>query len=166
MSTLFNVNGRAQPVKASGDTPVLWVLRDELGLTGTKFGCGVGQCGACTVHIGGSAVRSCVMPLAAVGSKPVTTVEALDQSRIGRALQQAWIDLRVAQCGYCQSGALMAAADLLQQNAEPSGTQVAAALSNLCRCGTYPRMSAAVQLAAKQLRKPKSGDDSSNLAPT
>ena len=166
MRTTLNVNGQAQLVQASGDTPVLWVLRDELGLTGTKFGCGAGQCGACTVHIGGSAVRSCVMPLSAVGSRPVTTVEALDHSRIGRVLQQAWIDLRVAQCGYCQSGVLMAAADLLRQNAEPSGTQVSAALSNLCRCGTYPRMAAAVQLAAKQLRNPKSGGDSSNLAQT
>jgi isoquinoline 1-oxidoreductase alpha subunit len=152
MTTAFQLNGQAQRARASGDTPLLWVLRDELGLTGTKFGCGVAQCGACTVHIEGRAVRSCVMPLAAVAGKPVTTIEALEQSRIGRALQDAWIALRVAQCGYCQSGALMAAADLLQQHPVPDDAQIAAALSNLCRCGTYPRMAAAVKAAAQALR--------------
>jgi isoquinoline 1-oxidoreductase subunit alpha len=148
MPQSLTVNGRARRVESSPDTPLLWVLRDELQLTGTKFGCGVAQCGACTVHLDGRAVRSCVLPLQAVGKQAVTTIEALAQQRIGQALQQAWIDHQVPQCGYCQSGFLMAATDLLTQHPQPSREQVEAALTNLCRCGSYPRMHAAIAQAA------------------
>lgn len=151
MSTTLNVNGQRQRVWASGDTPLLWVLRDELGLTGSKFGCGVGQCGACTVRLDGRAMRSCVLPVGAVAGRTVRTIESLDQGPIGRALQAAWLEHRVAQCGYCQSGALMAAAALLQQTPQPDDAQIAAALSNLCRCGTYPRMAEAIRAASNAL---------------
>lgn len=152
MKTPLNVNGQRHRVRSSADTPLLWVLRDELALTGSKFGCGIGQCGACTVHVDGRAVRSCVLPVGAAARRPVLTIEALDQQPIGRALQAAWLAHRVAQCGYCQSGALMAAAGLLRQHPQPSDAQIAAALGNLCRCGTYPRMAAAVRAAAQALQ--------------
>lgn len=151
MNTPLTINGQRRRVQSNGDTPLLWVLRDELGLTGSKFGCGVGQCGACTVHVDGRAMRSCVLPVGAVAGRPVQTIESLDQGPIGRALQAAWVEHRVAQCGYCQSGALMAAAALLQQTPQPDIAQIAAALSNLCRCGTYPRMLAAVRAASTAL---------------
>jgi isoquinoline 1-oxidoreductase alpha subunit len=153
MSITLNVNGQRRRVQSSSDTPLLWVLRDELNLTGSKFGCGIAQCGACTVHLDGRAVRSCVLPVSAVASQSVQTIESLDQGPIGRALQQAWLAHQVAQCGYCQSGALMAAAGLLKQTLQPDDAQIAAVLSNLCRCGTYPRMAAAVRAASQALRQ-------------
>ncbi|AST32417.2 (2Fe-2S)-binding protein [Ralstonia solanacearum] len=145
-----------QPVKVECDpaTPLLWVLRDHLNLTGTKFGCGVAACGACTVHVDGAAVRSCVLPVAAVAGKRITTIEGLAGARGQRhALQQAWIDEQVPQCGYCQSGMLMAAADLLARQPDPSDADIDAAITNLCRCGTYPRVRTAIKRAAKALRE-------------
>ncbi len=145
-----------QPVKVECDpaTPLLWVLRDHLNLTGTKFGCGVAACGACTVHVDGAAVRSCVLPVAAVAGKRITTIEGVAGARGQRhALQQAWIDEQVPQCGYCQSGMLMAAADLLARQPDPSDADIDAAITNLCRCGTYPRVRTAIKRAAKALRE-------------
>ncbi|HEX9108237.1 MAG TPA: (2Fe-2S)-binding protein [Longimicrobiales bacterium] len=146
------VNGRRQAVDAEEDTPLLWVLRDNLELTGTKFGCGVGQCGACTVQLGGTPVRSCTLPVSAVGSRPITTIEGLAASPVGRRLQRAWIEHQVAQCGYCQSGQLLAAAALLARGEgakAPSDAQIDQAMSNICRCGTYPRIRAAIRDAAR-----------------
>jgi isoquinoline 1-oxidoreductase subunit alpha len=150
MNRTLTVNQRRRPVAAAPDTPLLWVLREELGLTGTKFGCGVAHCGACTVHLSGQPVRSCVLPLQAVGTQPVTTIEGL-ASQQGKALQAAWLEHQVAQCGYCQSGMLMAASALLAQNARPSDADIDAAITNLCRCGTYPRVRAAIHHAAREL---------------
>jgi isoquinoline 1-oxidoreductase alpha subunit len=147
----IHVNGRKYDTAAAGDTPLLWVLRDELGLDGTKFACGVGQCGACTVHIDGHAVRSCVMPLKALGNKKVRTIEGLSPDR-SHVLQKAWIEHQVPQCGYCQSGMLMAAAALLKQVSHPSDAQIDAAMTNICRCGTYPRVRAAIHSAAATQR--------------
>lgn len=150
MQTL-NLNGKNIPVQAEGDTPLLWVLRGELQLTGTKFGCGMALCGACTVHIDGQPTRSCVTPLAAVGARQVTTIESL-QGKAADAVRAAWLALDVVQCGYCQSGQIMAAAALLAQNSKPSDTDIDAAMAgNLCRCGTYPRIRAAIHDAAKRL---------------
>jgi isoquinoline 1-oxidoreductase subunit alpha len=149
----LRVNGHSRAIRSSADTPLLWVLRDELGLTGTKFGCGQALCGACTVHVGERAVRSCVLPVQAAAGQAVRTIEALDQSREGKALQQAWLTHRVAQCGYCQSGFLMAAAALLRKTRTPSDAALSEALDNLCRCGTYPRIRIAVQAAAAALRE-------------
>ena len=151
MQTL-RINGQAREVAASADTPLLWVIRDELGLTGTKFGCGVAQCGACTVHLDGAATRSCVMPLAAVRGRQVRTVESLHEDRIGRALQQAWLARRVAQCGYCQSGMLMAAHALLAEFPVPTDRQIDDALTNVCRCGTYMLVKAGIHDASQALR--------------
>lgn len=152
MAYTLNVNGRALRADVDGDTPVLWVLRDSLGLTGTKFGCGAALCGACTVHVDGQARRSCVMPVASIGSRKITTIEALDRSRIGKALQHAWLELEVVQCGYCQSGQLMSAAALLAANASPSDEDIDAVMSgNICRCGTYGRIRAGIKLAASRL---------------
>ena len=134
------------------DMPLLWVLRDVLHLTGTKFGCGVAACGACTVHVDGQAVRACVTPLSAVQGKAVRTIEALGEPERPHALQQAWIAHQVPQCGYCQSGMLMAAAALLSGNPDPSDAQIDAAITNLCRCGTYPRIREAIKSAARQMR--------------
>ena len=144
----LNVNGRPLRVAAEADKPLLWVLREDLGLSGTKFGCGAAQCGACTVHLDGAATRCCVLPLQAAAGKRITTIEGLADSAIGRALQQAWISHQVPQCGYCQSGMLMAAAALLAQHPQPSDAQIDAAITNLCRCGTYPRVRAAIHAAA------------------
>ena len=144
----LNINGRRQRAEVDGDTPLLWVLRDALGLTGTKFGCGAAQCGACTVHVDGEAVRSCVLPVQSVATRAITTIEGLAPQR-SHVLQQAWIDHQVPQCGYCQSGMLMAAAALLRQNPEPSDAEIDAAITNICRCGTYPRARAAIHAAAK-----------------
>jgi isoquinoline 1-oxidoreductase alpha subunit len=150
MQTL-NLNGKNVPVQAEPDTPLLWVLRGELQLTGTKFGCGMALCGACTVHIDGQPTRSCVTPLVAVGARPVTTIESL-QGKAADAVRAAWLALDVVQCGYCQSGQIMAAAALLAQNPKPSDTDIDAAMAgNLCRCGTYPRIRAAIHDAAKRL---------------
>lgn len=150
----LDVNHKPVSVDCDPATPLLWVLRDHLNLTGTKFGCGVAACGACTVHVDGAAVRSCVLPVAAVAGKHITTIEGLAGGGGKRhALQQAWIDEQVPQCGYCQSGMLMAAADLLAQCPDPTDADIDAAMTNICRCGTYPRMRAAIKRAAKALRE-------------
>jgi isoquinoline 1-oxidoreductase alpha subunit len=147
MPTL-KVNGKQVNVDVEPDMPLLWVLRDELGLTGTKYGCGIAACGACTVHVDGQAVRACVMPISAVEGKAITTIEGL--SRDGtHPVQKAWVQLQVPQCGYCQSGMIMAAAALLQANRNPSEADIESGMTNLCRCGTYHRVRAAIQLAAK-----------------
>ena len=154
MSTTLNLNNRSVTVAAEPDTPLLWVLRGELQLTGTKFGCGMALCGACTVQIAGQAVRSCVTPLSAVGDRAVATIEGLQGPEI-TALRAAWTDIDVVQCGYCQSGQLMTAAALLKSTPRPSDAQIDAALSgNLCRCGTYPRIRAAIHQAAQRLAAP------------
>jgi aerobic-type carbon monoxide dehydrogenase small subunit (CoxS/CutS family) len=151
----FTVNGQPQSVDADADTPLLWVLRDHLGLTGTKYGCGLGLCGACTVHLDGEPVRSCLLSLKALEGRAVTTVEGLSKER-RHAVQRAWIELDVPQCGYCQSGQIMAAAALLRANPAPSDADIDAALSgNICRCGTYVRIRKAVHRAAALLREPK-----------
>ena len=143
------VNGTARDVDAPGEMPLLWVLRDEIGLKGTKFGCGIAQCGACTVHVGGQPVRSCSTPVSAVGDKPVVTIEGLAALDKGAAIQDAWAKLDVAQCGYCQAGQMMAAAGLLAETAKPTDAEILAAMDgNLCRCATYPRIRAAIRLAA------------------
>ena len=152
MATL-TVNGTSQNIDADGDTPLLWVLRDHLSLTGTKFGCGMALCGACTVHVDGVATRSCVLPLKAVEGKRVATIEGLSKDR-SHAVQRAWIELDVPQCGYCQSGQIMSAAALLATNPSPSDADIDAALSgNICRCGTYVRIRKAVHRAAELLRE-------------
>src|SRR5579864_2786614 len=151
MATL-TVNGTSQDIDADLDTPLLWVLRDHLSLTGTKYGCGMGLCGACTVHVDGVATRSCVLPLKAVEGKRVATIEGLSDKR-SHAVQRAWIELDVPQCGYCQSGQIMSAAALLATNPSPSDADIDAALSgNICRCGTYVRIRKAVHRAAELLR--------------
>jgi isoquinoline 1-oxidoreductase subunit alpha len=148
----LEVNGTAHDLDVESDMPLLWVLRDELGITGPKYGCGIAQCGACTVHITGQAVRSCQIPASAVGG-PVKTIEALASPDALHPVQAAWIEHQVAQCGYCQSGQIMQAVDLLSKNPDPSDADIDAALSgNLCRCGTYPRIRQAVKTAAATLR--------------
>lgn len=155
---MLKVNGKNHAVDVDGDTPVLWVLRDVLSMTGTKFGCGVGLCGACTVHVNGKAVRSCITPVESVGTGSVSTVESLAETRIGRALQSAWLELEVVQCGYCQSGQLMSAAGLLATNAKPSDQDIEDAMSgNICRCGTYTRIRAGIQKAAQTLASTPAG---------
>ena len=143
------VNGRRRTVEAAANTPLLWILRDNLGLTGTKFGCGIAQCGACTVHLGGQATRSCVMPVSAVGTKPIITIEGLSATSTHR-VQKAWVAEDVPQCGYCQSGQIMAAAALLRQKPQPTDAEIDAAMTNICRCGTYQRIRAAIHRAAKE----------------
>lgn len=148
----FNLNGADVSVDAPDDMPLLWVLRDVLGLTGTKFGCGIAQCGACTVHVGGEAQRSCITPLANVADMAVTTIEAVGGLAHGKAIQSAWLDLEVVQCGYCQSGQIMSAAALLASNHEPGDAEIDAAMSgNICRCGTYVRIRDAIKQASKSL---------------
>ena len=147
----INVNGRTLDYEADPGTPLLWVLREQLGLTGTKYGCGIARCGACTVHVDGRAVRSCTRPLAEVGNAAVTTIEHLENEARGKALQEAWIAHQVPQCGYCQSGFLMAATTLLARTPNPTDAEIDTAISNLCRCGTYPRMRAAIHAAARRL---------------
>jgi isoquinoline 1-oxidoreductase alpha subunit len=149
MTIRFNVNGKAVDVKAEADTPLLWVIRDEIGLTGTKFGCGFGICGACTVHLDGVPVRSCQTPLSAVENKSVATIESMASTEIGKRVQAAWVALDVPQCGYCQSGQIMSAVSLLKATPKPTDADIDNAMSgNLCRCGTYPRIRAAIQMAA------------------
>lgn len=145
----FVVNGQAVQLDIEPDTPLLWALRDHLGLTGTKFGCGVSACGACTVHIDDRAARSCVMPVAACEGKKIVTIEALRQQNTLHPVQQAWIEAQVPQCGYCQSGMIMAAAALLKGNPKPSDADIDAAITNICRCGTYPRVRRAIHAAAQ-----------------
>lgn len=150
----FTVNGKRVQVDASPDTPLLWVLRDHLHMTGTKFGCGIAQCGACTVHINGVATRSCVTPVSAVAGKKVTTIEAVGASSVGKAVQKAWLEVDVPQCGYCQSGQIMSATALLANNKTPSDADIDAAMSgNICRCGTYNQIRAAIHAAAKMTGK-------------
>ncbi|RKK03507.1 (2Fe-2S)-binding protein [Pseudoroseomonas wenyumeiae] len=146
----LTINGVTHSVEAEADTPLLWVIRDLLGMTGTKYGCGVAQCGACTVLVDGQATRSCVTPLESVAGQSVTTIEAIEQDPVGRRVVEAWVTGQVAQCGYCQSGQVMAATALLQQTPQPSDEDIAAAMTNLCRCGTYNAIAAAVRQAAAQ----------------
>ncbi len=153
MAISFNLNGSTVSVQAEPDTPLLWVIRDEIGLTGTKFGCGLAQCGACTVHLNGTAIRSCQTPVSAVAGKNVATVESLSADN-SHPLQKAWIKHQVPQCGYCQSGQLMSASALLAKNKNPSDADIDAAMNgNLCRCGTYTRIRAAIKDAAAEMRK-------------
>jgi isoquinoline 1-oxidoreductase alpha subunit len=148
----LSLNGKTVQLSAAPDTPLLWALRDELGYTGTKFGCGIAACGTCTVHVDGRPTRACVTPIAAVAGKQVTTIEAMDSNRIGQALQAAWIRNDVPQCGYCQSGQIMSAAALLAQNPKPNDADIDVAMNgNLCRCGTYNRIRAAIKDAAATL---------------
>jgi isoquinoline 1-oxidoreductase subunit alpha len=147
----IQVNGAARSLPddlADPALPLLWALRDLLGLTGTKFSCGVGACGACTVHVEGEAVRSCLLPIGALNGRRVVTIEALGSAEVAHPLQRAWVAHQVAQCGYCQSGILMAAAALLAKNRKPSDAEIDAAIANVCRCGTYPRLRAAIRSAA------------------
>ena len=149
MAFTISVNGTAHSVDVEADTPLLWVLRDVLGMSGTKFGCGIALCGACTVHIDGLPARSCVTPIAAIGNKSITTIEAVGNTSTGKALQQAWLELQVVQCGYCQSGQIMSAAALLAKTPKPSDADIDAAMSgNVCRCGTYQRIRAAIHRAS------------------
>lgn len=144
----FNLNGRESQVEAPDEMPLLWVLRDQLGLTGTKYGCGMALCGACTVHVDGMATRCCVVPVAAVAGKSVTTIEGLGAGDELHPVQQAWIDEQVPQCGYCQPGMIMATAALLQGNPRPDDAAIDGAITNICRCGTYPRIRKAIHRAA------------------
>ena len=149
--TTLNINGQTHTVDTPPDMPLLWVLRDLVGLTGTKFGCGIAQCGACTVHLDGAAVRSCVLPVADVGDKKITTIEAVGETPAGKKVQQAWRQIDVVQCGYCQSGQVMSAVSLLSQNPNPTDADIDAAMAgNICRCGTYNRIRAAIKQAAKE----------------
>jgi len=155
LSTRFTINGKAVEVKSEADTPLLWVIRDEIGLTGTKFGCGARLCGACTVHVDGVPIRSCSTPVEQVAGKKVTTIESLSANN-SHPLQKAWIKHDVPQCGYCQSGQLMSAAALLKGNQNPSDADIDAAMSgNICRCGTYVRVRAAIKTAAAEMRGAK-----------
>ena len=148
----FNLNGKPQEVEVPGDTPLLWVLRDTIGLTGTKFGCGIAVCGACTVHIDGEQRRACVTPVISVSGRQVTTIEAIDNDPVGSAVQDAWVRNDVVQCGYCQSGQIMSAVALLKANRRPSDDDINRAMSaNLCRCGTYARIHAAIKDAANAI---------------
>jgi isoquinoline 1-oxidoreductase alpha subunit len=145
----LQINGRMHTIQASDDVPLLWALRDILGLTGTKFGCGIAQCGACTVHLDGVPVRSCLLAIGSIGGRAVTTIEAVGETPPGREIQKAWLDLEVVQCGYCQSGQIMAAAALIASTPNPDDSDIDAAMSgNICRCGTYVRIRAAIKQAA------------------
>jgi isoquinoline 1-oxidoreductase alpha subunit len=148
----LEVNGKSQSLNVPGETPLLWTLRDEMGLTGTKFGCGMALCGACTVHVDGQAVRSCITPISAVADKKIVTIEGIGGEAVGTALQAAWVDTGVPQCGYCQVGQIMSAAALLKRTPKPTDAQIDDAMSgNICRCGTYTRIRTAIkQAAAKQ----------------
>jgi isoquinoline 1-oxidoreductase subunit alpha len=151
MSFEIKVNGAVKSVDIDGDTPLLWVLRDVLGMTGTKFGCGMAVCGACTVHIDGVATRSCVTPIDSVGTSAITTIEAVGATPAGAKIQKAWLDREVVQCGYCQSGQIMSAAALLASNAHPNDADIDDAMSgNICRCGTYVRIREAIKQAARE----------------
>jgi isoquinoline 1-oxidoreductase alpha subunit len=146
----LNINGQTHSVDVPADMPVLWVLRDVIGLMGTKYGCGIAQCGACTIHLDGQPVRSCMLPAGAVGAAPITTIEAIGANPVGAKVQKAWLDQEVVQCGYCQSGQIMSATALLQQTPKPNDAEINAAMSgNICRCGTYVRIRAAIHAAAE-----------------
>jgi isoquinoline 1-oxidoreductase alpha subunit len=149
----LSINGTKMGVTATDDTPLLWVLRDHLGMTGTKFGCGMALCGACTVHVNGEPTRACLTSVSTVVGKNITTIEGVGATAPGKAAQEAWLALQVPQCGYCQSGQIMSAAALIRSNAAPSDADIDSAMAgNICRCGTYPRIRAAIKLAAEQLR--------------
>lgn len=155
----LTVNGVQHALDIEPDTPLLWALRDELHLTGTKFGCGAGLCGACTVHLNGAPIRSCLMPVSAVSNQSITTIEGIGSEDDPHPLQSAWIELNVPQCGYCQSGQLMSASALLAQNQQPSDADIDTAMNgNICRCGTYPRIKAAIKQAAVQMYTPGEDD--------
>jgi len=148
----LNINGKEQQLDAPDDMPILWALRDVAHLTGTKFGCGMAQCGACTVHLDGQAIRSCVTPVTAAVGKKITTIEHMSKDKVGQVVQAAWSEIDVVQCGYCQSGQIMAATALLASNKKPTDADIDAAMSgNICRCGTYPRIRAAIHEAASKL---------------
>ncbi len=150
--TQLHINGQVKDVDVPGETPLLWTLRDELGMTGTKFGCGMALCGACTVHMDGAPIRSCVTPLSAAAGHRITTIEGIEADAIGQAVQQAWIEQNVAQCGYCQAGQIMTAVSLLKATSQPTDQDIEDAMSgNICRCGTYPRIRAAIRQAANRL---------------
>ena len=158
MAFTIKVNDVPHRVEADGDTPLLWVLRDVLGMTGTKFGCGMALCGACTVHMNGAPIRSCLTPVQSVGNAAITTIEAIGNTAAGRKIQKAWLDLEVAQCGYCQSGQIMSASALLASNPHPNDSAIDDAMSgNICRCGTYVRIREAIKLAAKSTTTVKEG---------
>jgi isoquinoline 1-oxidoreductase alpha subunit len=158
MAYTIKINGTAHTVDVDGDTPLLWVLRDVLGMTGTKFGCGMALCGACTVHMNGAAIRSCVTLVQTVGNAAITTIEAIGNTAAGRKIQKAWLDLEVVQCGYCQSGQIMSASALLASNPHPDDATIDAAMSgNICRCGTYNRIREAIKHAAKSTTTVKEG---------
>jgi isoquinoline 1-oxidoreductase alpha subunit len=145
----LNINGKPHKIDLPADTPLLWALRDELGLTGTKYGCGISACGACTIHINNLPVRACVTPISAAVGKQITTIEAVNQDQIGQKVQDAWLALEVAQCGYCQSGQIMSATALLKQNPQPNDAEIDKAMSgHICRCGTYTRIRSAIKHAA------------------
>ncbi|MFZ2168974.1 MAG: (2Fe-2S)-binding protein [Methylococcaceae bacterium] len=147
--TILTINGKSRQIDLPADTPLLWALRDYLGLTGTKFGCGMALCGACTVHLDGAPTRSCVTPVSAAVGKQIVTIEAINQDETGKKVQEAWLSLGVPQCGYCQSGQVMAATALLKHNPRPTDADIDKAMSgNICRCGTYPRIRAAIKQAA------------------
>ncbi len=152
----FTVNGRRREVDVEPDMPLLWVLRDVLNLTGTKYGCGIAQCGACTVHVDGEAVRSCSLPVSSVAGKQVTTIEGLAKRGRLHAVQKAWIELQVPQCGYCQSGQIMAVVSLLEKSPDPSDREIDEALTNICRCGTYARIREAIHAVARHTARAKS----------
>jgi isoquinoline 1-oxidoreductase alpha subunit len=150
MALKINVNGAVRSVDVDGATPLLWVLRDVLGMTGTKFGCGIAQCGACTVHVDGAPLRSCMLPVGALNGRAVTTIEGIGATPVGRKVQQAWLDLEVVQCGYCQPGQIMSAAALLAATPAPTDSDINAAMAgNICRCGTYVRIREAIKRAAE-----------------
>lgn len=146
----LRINQKIYQVDTDADTPLLWVIRDDLGMTGTKYGCGLAQCGACSVLVDGNVVRSCVMPVAGVVGREITTIEAIESDEVGKRVVTTWVDQQVAQCGYCQSGQVMAATALLKQNPKPSDAQIQAAMTNLCRCGTYNAINAAIHDLAGQ----------------
>lgn len=146
----LNVNGKNHELDVTDDTPILWALRDVIGLTGTKFGCGKALCGACTIHLDGQATRSCITPVSLASGKKITTIESIGETEVGKRVQEAWLALDVVQCGYCQSGQIMSASALLAQTPNPSDEDIDNAMSgNICRCGTYPRIKAAIKNAAK-----------------
>ena len=146
----LTVNGQKRSVTADPGTPLLWILRDELKLTGTKYGCGIAACGACTVHVGGVATRSCIVPVSLIGDRPIVTIEAISQDPVGRAVQDAWVSHDVVQCGYCQSGQIMSAVALLKSNRKPTDKNIEESMGgNICRCGTYVRIREAIKMAAE-----------------
>lgn len=151
----LNINGKTTQLDIADDTPILWALRDAAGMTGTKFGCGMALCGACTVHLDGEPIRSCVTPVSVALGKKITTIEAMESDKVGKAVQTAWIDLGVPQCGYCQSGQIMSATALLRKTQNPNDKQIDEAMSgNICRCGTYTRIRAAIKQAAQAIATP------------